>query len=83
MADILQEAYGAPPYNIKLKSFRSDHKQTLHGRGKFGKNDVKFQVHGMRPQLFLLYSLIIHSSMNFFSQHSRQFVFSFFQVFEA
>ena len=38
---------------------------------------------GMRPQLFLLYSLIIHSSMNLFSQHSRQFILSFFQVFEA
>ena len=31
----------------------------------------------MRPQLFLLYSLIIHSSMNLFSQHSRQFILSF------
>ena len=38
---------------------------------------------GMRPQLFLPYSLIIHSSMNLFSQHSRQFILSFFQVFEA
>ena len=46
---------------------------------------LKSSVHlsGMRPQLFLLYSLIIHSSMNFFSQHSRQFILSFFQVFEA
>ena len=38
---------------------------------------------GMRPKLFLLYSLIIHSSMKLFSQQSRQFIFSFFQVFEA
>ena len=42
-----------------------------------------FYANGMRPQLFLLYSLIIHSSMNFFSQRSRQFILSFFQVFEA
>ena len=40
-------------------------------------------VFGMRTQLFLLFSLIIHSSMNLFSQHSRQFILSFFQVFEA
>ena len=40
-------------------------------------------ISGMRPQLFLLYSLIIHSSINLFSQHSRQFILSFFQVFEA
>ena len=39
-------------------------------------------VLGTRPQLFLLYSLIIHSSMNLFSL-SRQFILSFFQVFEA
>ena len=38
---------------------------------------------GMRPQLILLYSLIIHSSMNLFSQHSRQFILSFFHVLEA
>ena len=38
----------------------------------------------MRPQLFyIVYSLIIHSSMNLFSQHSRQFILSFSQVFEA
>ena len=36
---------------------------------------------GPRPPLFLIYSLIIHSSMNlFFSQYSRQFIFSFSQV---
>ena len=46
MADILQEAYGAPPYNKQLKSFRSGQEQTLSGWGKFGKNDVKFQIHG-------------------------------------
>ena len=40
-------------------------------------------INGMRPQLFLLYNLIIHSSMNLFSQRSRQFILSFFQVFEA
>ena len=34
---------------------------------------------GMRPQLFLLYSLIIHSSINLFLQHSRQFILSFFK----
>ena len=38
---------------------------------------------GMRPQLILLYSLIIRSSMKLFSQRSRQFILSFFQVFEA
>ena len=27
--------------------------------------------------IILLYSLIIHSSMNLFSQHSRQFILSF------
>ena len=46
MADILQEAYWAPPNIKQLKSFRLDHKQTLSGWGKFGKNDVKFQIHG-------------------------------------
>ena len=40
-------------------------------------------VFGMRPQFFLLYSLNSHSSMNLFSQHSRQFILSFSQVFEA
>ena len=49
---------------------------------------IKFQgnLHssfGMRPQLILLYSLIIRSSMKLFSQRSRQFRLSFFQVFEA
>ena len=39
--------------------------------------------YGHRPQSFSLYNLIIHSSMNLFSQHSRQFILSFFQVFEA
>ena len=33
-----------------------------------------------RPHLFLLYSLIIHSSMNLFSQHFRQFITSFSKV---
>ena len=33
---------------------------------------------GQRPQLFLLYSLMIHSSMNPFSEYSRQFILSFF-----
>ena len=46
MADILQKAYGAPPYIKEVKSFRLDHKQTLRGQGKFGKNDVKFLIHG-------------------------------------
>ena len=32
---------------------------------------------------YVLYSLIIHSSMKLFSQRSRQFILSFFQVFEA
>ena len=36
LADILQEAYGAPPYIKWLKSFQSDHKPTLNGWGKFG-----------------------------------------------
>ena len=36
MADILHEAYGAPPYIKELKSFRLDNKQTLSGWGKFG-----------------------------------------------
>ena len=31
LADILPEAYWAPPYMKWLKSFRSDHKQTLGG----------------------------------------------------
>ena len=39
--------------------------------------------YGMRPQLILLYSLIIRSSMKLFSQRSRQCLLSFFQVFEA
>ena len=39
--------------------------------------------YGHRPQLFSLYSSIIHSSMNLFSQHTRQFILSFFQVVEA
>ena len=46
LADILQEAYGARPYIKQLKSFRSNHKQPMSGWGKFGKNDVKFQIHG-------------------------------------
>ena len=37
LADILQEAYGAPPYIKSLKLFPSDDKQTLSGLGKFGK----------------------------------------------
>ena len=41
-ADILHEAYGAPSY---IKSFRSDHKQTLSGWGTVGKNDAKFRIH--------------------------------------
>ena len=44
MADIMQEAYGAPSNINQLKSFRSDYKQW--GGVKFGKNDVKFQIHG-------------------------------------
>ena len=32
-----QEAYWAPFYKKQLKSFRSDHKQTLSGWGKVGK----------------------------------------------
>ena len=47
LADILQEAYGAPPYRKWLKSFWPDHKKTFSGWGKFGKNDVKFQKHGV------------------------------------
>ena len=46
LVDILQEAYKAPPYIKWLKSFQSDHKQTLSGWGKFGKNDIKFWIHG-------------------------------------
>ena len=38
---------------------------------------------GMRPQLILLYSVIIHSSMKLFPQRSRQIILYFFQVFEA
>ena len=38
---------------------------------------------GMRPQLILLYSLIVRSSMKLFSQRFRQFILSLFQVFEA
>ena len=45
MTDILQGAYGAPFYIKPLKLFRSDHKQTLRGWDKFGKNDVKFRKH--------------------------------------
>ena len=45
LADILQEAYGAP-HNIKyIKSFWSDYKQALIGWGKVGKNDAKFPIH--------------------------------------
>ena len=40
-------------------------------------------VSDLRPQLFLLCRLIVHSSMNRFSQHSRQFILSISQVFEA
>ena len=36
-----------------------------------------FCILGHRSQLFLLYSLIVHSSVNLFSQHSRQFILSF------
>ena len=46
MADILQEAYGAPPYIKQLKSFQLDNKQTFSGWGKFGENGVKFRIHG-------------------------------------
>ena len=39
----------------------------------------------IRPEttIMLLYGLFIHFSMNLFSQHSRQFILSFYQVFEA
>ena len=47
LADILHEAYGESTYIKSLKSFRSDHKQTLSGWGKIGKNDVKFRLHGL------------------------------------
>ena len=46
LADILQEAYGAPPYIKQLKLFRSDDKQTLSGLDEVGKNGVKFRKHG-------------------------------------
>ena len=46
MADILHEAYGAPPYIKQLKSFRSDNKPTLNAWGYCGKNDEKFRLHG-------------------------------------
>ena len=47
LADILPEAYGVPLYIKWLKSFRSGPKKTFSGWGKFGKNDVKFQKHGL------------------------------------
>ena len=47
LADILPEAYEATLYIKWLKSFWSDHKLTLSGWGKFGKNNVKFQKHGL------------------------------------
>ena len=42
LADILQETYKAHPYIKDLNSFGSDHKQTLNGWGKSGKNDENF-----------------------------------------
>ena len=44
-ADILQEAYGAPPYIKYLKLFRLDRKQASSGWGKVRKNDAKFRIH--------------------------------------
>ena len=43
---------------------------------------VTIFTEGQRPQLFLLYSLTIHSSINLFSQLSGQFILSLSQVFE-
>ena len=41
----MEEAYGAPHYIIKLKSFRLDYKQASSGWGKVGKTDAKFLIH--------------------------------------
>ena len=72
-------------YVLKMCYVKPGHFQIIETMGVYEGNPppqspyplINLVISGLRPQLFSIYSLIIHSSMILFSQCSRKFILSF------